>query len=43
MVIGDPSRMMIRFNSAKHKDKAAGKGFSVTVKAFQSGKESKYC
>nr|XP_022309440.1 blastula protease 10-like [Crassostrea virginica] len=37
MVIGDPSRMMIRFNSAKHKDKAAGKGFSLTVKALQSG------
>lgn len=29
--------MMIRFNTAKHSDQAAGKGFSVTVEAVESG------
>lgn len=34
---GDPSMMMIRFNSAKHSDKAPGLGFNVTVEAYRSG------
>lgn len=36
-MVGDPGRMMIRFNTAKHSDQAAGKGFSVTVEAVESG------
>lgn len=34
---GDPSMMMIRFNSAKHSDKTPGLGFYVTVEAYRSG------
>lgn len=34
---GDPSMMMIRFNSAKHSDKTPGLGFNVTVEAYRSG------
>jgi hypothetical protein len=34
---GDPTRMMIRFNSVKYKDESPGKGFSVKVEAVQSG------
>ncbi|XP_061190296.1 blastula protease 10-like [Saccostrea echinata] len=37
MLIGDPARMMIRFNSKKHKDQTPGKGFSVSVQAVKSG------
>lgn len=36
-MVGDPGRMMIRLNTAKHSDQAAGKGFSVTVEAVESG------
>ena len=41
MVIGDPSRMMIRFDSVKHRNEPAGKGFSITVEAYVSGEA--YC
>ncbi|XP_061190291.1 blastula protease 10-like [Saccostrea echinata] len=43
MIIGDPTRMMIRFNSKKHKDHAPGKGFSVSVQAVKSGCVSSPC
>lgn len=36
-MVGDHGRMMIRFNTAKHSDQAAGTGFSVTVEAVESG------
>ncbi|XP_061183357.1 uncharacterized protein LOC133191626 [Saccostrea echinata] len=34
---GNPARMMIRFNSAKHTSVSPGAGFQVTVEAYQSG------
>ncbi|XP_062601657.1 blastula protease 10-like, partial [Saccostrea cucullata] len=36
MMIGEASRMMIRFNSQKHNNQPPGQGFVVTVEATQS-------
>uniref|UniRef100_K1PBI1 Metalloendopeptidase n=1 Tax=Magallana gigas TaxID=29159 RepID=K1PBI1_MAGGI len=40
---GDPSMMMIRFNSAKHSDKTPGLGFYVTVEAYRSADSTNVC
>nr|XP_022297760.1 blastula protease 10-like [Crassostrea virginica] len=43
MVIGDPSRMMIRFDSVKHRNEPTGKGFTITVEAYVSASASTKC